>query len=92
MGHVSGGDVYHRPFSRFGFACESLDGDLYILGGARESWQNRNRYHVQTLNTVEACSNLSCRDVIAPLLLQWRQVADLGECGGTVLASAVLYL
>uniref|UniRef100_A0A7I4CB54 F-box domain-containing protein n=1 Tax=Physcomitrium patens TaxID=3218 RepID=A0A7I4CB54_PHYPA len=52
LGHINGGEVYARSFSRFGFACESVGSNLYIIGGTREYSQNRHRY-CSALNSVE---------------------------------------
>lgn len=86
VGNLAGGDVYNRPLSRFGFACESLGEDLYIVGGRKilRHWQS-----LQYLNTVEVCKLLSQR---AQKSTPWRMMADMGSNEGNVLASAVLRL
>jgi hypothetical protein len=90
LGHVSGADVYNRPFSRFGFACESVHNNLYIIGGKWESWQNRSRFCVQTLNTVEVCDLQISKSTSR--LLGWRACASMVDGGGIITASAVLWL
>ncbi|CAK9858870.1 unnamed protein product [Sphagnum jensenii] len=90
VGHVSGADVYNRPFSRFGFACESVHNNLYIIGGKWESWQNRSRFCVQTLNTVEVCDLQVSKNTSR--FLGWRSCASMVDGGGIIAASAVLWL
>lgn len=33
LGYINGGEVYVRFFLRFGFVCESVGSNLYIIGG-----------------------------------------------------------
>lgn len=87
VGYLSGGDMFNHQFSRFGFACESLDDELYIVGGMRIS--RHNRHFLQSLNTTEVCK-LSSQGLSKFTL--WRNAADMGDGGGNVLASAVVRL
>eukprot|EP00249_Psilotum_nudum_P013221 c24225_g1_i1 orf=173-1393(-) len=89
VGHIFGSAVYNQPFSEFGFACESIDGDVYIIGGRREYWHNHNRYCVQPLNSMNVCNLRSQRQ---SKFLWWRNAADMGNTEGTILASTVLRL
>ncbi|KAI5057686.1 hypothetical protein GOP47_0027701 [Adiantum capillus-veneris] len=85
VGYLPGGELYSNRFSRFGFAFESVENELYIVGGMRISRQHR--YSLQSLNTTEVCKisykqTFKCTD--------WRTVVSMGDCEGNVLASAVL--
>jgi kelch-like protein 2/3 len=87
VGYLSGEDMFNNQFSRFGFACESIEDRLYIIGGMRISRHNRNFVHA--LNTTEVC--------VLPLQGQskftlWHNMANMGDSEGNVLASAVLKL
>lgn len=71
--------------SRFGFACESVGSNLYIVGGANsKSFQ---RYNTP-LNTVEICN---LKDSL-PSQLWWTLGADMSPGQGIVSASTVAYL
>lgn len=87
VGYLSGGDMFNNPFSRFGFACESIDDELYIIGGLRVSKQNR--HFVQLLNTTEVCK-LKFQGLSKYTL--WQNAANMGSNEGNVLASAVMRL
>eukprot|EP00250_Pteridium_aquilinum_P010162 c19186_g1_i5 orf=288-1184(+) len=87
VGYLSGGDMFNNPFSRFGFACESIDDELYIIGGLRVSKQNK--HFVQLLNTTEVCK-LKYQGLSKYTL--WQSGANMGSHEGNVLASAVMWL
>jgi hypothetical protein len=89
LGHISGGEEYARPYSRFGFACESVGGSLYIIGGTREYSQNRYRY-CTPLNTVEVCELDGAKQYSSQLW--WKLGADMGSGGGVISASLVSWL
>lgn len=84
VGYLAGGEMSSSKYFRFGFACESLDNALYIVGGIRTS---RQRHSVQFLNTVEVCK-LTYQGPSKST--DWRSMASMGDCEGNVLASAVL--
>lgn len=87
-GHISGGDVYSRPYSRFGFVCEGIGSSLYVIGGTREYMQHR-RY-CTPLNTVEICNLDGIKQQASQIW--WKLGADMGHCRGTMSASTVLSL
>lgn len=87
MGSLPGGDFNRHPLPRFGFACESLDDELFIIGGRRESWHDR--FFMHRLNTTEVCS---LRSQGKSRFLMWKNLADMGDTEGVILASAVLML
>ncbi|KAG0608262.1 hypothetical protein M758_8G092300 [Ceratodon purpureus] len=88
LGHINGGEVYARPYSRFGFACESVGRKLYIIGGTRVHSQNRNQYNTP-LNTVEICD---LGDAKQPSQLWWTLGADMSRSQGIMSASTVTWL
>ncbi|KAG0602021.1 hypothetical protein M758_11G155300 [Ceratodon purpureus] len=89
LGHISGGEEYARPCTRFGFACESVGSNLYIIGGTREYSQNRYRY-CMPLNTVEVCELDWGKQYSSQL--GWKLGADMGKDGGVISASLVSWL
>lgn len=90
LGHINGGEEYARPYSRYGFACESVGSNLYILGGIREYSQNRYR-SCTPLSTVEACE-LGGESKQSLSQLGWKLGADMCEGGGVISASLVTWL
>lgn len=88
LGHISGGEIYNRPFSRFGFACESVENNLYIIGGTRDYTSNRTHYCSQ-LNAIEICDLQSAKAISQAW---WKLGADMGQGKGIISASAVLWL
>ncbi|KAH7287696.1 hypothetical protein KP509_32G069700 [Ceratopteris richardii] len=85
IGYSSGGDAFNNHFSRFGFACESIDEELYIIGGFKVSKQYGSS--LQALNTTEV-SKVSLEQ--PSKYTSWRRMANMGTDKGSVLASAVL--
>lgn len=90
LGHVNGGEEYARPcYSRYGFACESVGNNLYIMGGIREHSQSRYRYSTP-LNTLEACELGGEKQPSSQL--RWKRGADMCHGGGIISASLVAWL
>ncbi|KAG6548410.1 hypothetical protein Mapa_009896 [Marchantia paleacea] len=93
LGYVSSGDLSQRPYPRFGFGLVSLEKEVFVIGGARESWQNQTRCTIQNLDTVEVCNVehlLKSRDSCTEL--SWRDASPMGMCRGTILATALVWL
>ncbi|KAI5076342.1 hypothetical protein GOP47_0008407 [Adiantum capillus-veneris] len=87
VGELSGAEMFSNQNSRYGFACESLNDELYIIGGMRMS--RHYRHSVQLLNTNEACKlTPSCGG--DSKYTSWRNLSSMGKCEGTIVASAVM--
>ncbi|MCO5588394.1 hypothetical protein L7F22_042349 [Adiantum nelumboides] len=86
VGELSGYEMFSNQNSRYGFACESLNDELYIIGGMRLS--RHYRHSVQFLSTIEACKLTSSQGVSK--YTRWRNLASMGDYEGTILASAVM--
>lgn len=93
LGHINGSEVYARPYSRFGFACESVGSSVYIIGGTRVYSQNRHRYNTP-LNTVEICDlgDQAKLQSSPTSQLWWTLGADMSRGLGIVSASTVAWL
>jgi len=89
LGHINGGEEYARPCSRYGFACESVGSNLYIMGGIQEYSQNRYR-SCTPLNTVEACELGGEKQYSSQL--RWKLGADMCHGSGVISASLVAWL
>ena len=89
LGHIYGGEEYAQPYSRFGFACESVGSKLYIIGGTRESSHSRYR-NCTPLNAVEVCDLAEAKQYSSQL--SWKMGTDMSSGGGNISASVVSWL
>ncbi|MCO5569777.1 hypothetical protein L7F22_023492 [Adiantum nelumboides] len=87
VGYLPGADLYNDRIVRYGFACESIDDELYIVGGL--SGQKQNRNFLQALNTTEVGK---VRLEGPSKYTLWQDMANMGASEGVVLASAVVRL
>ncbi|MCO5572492.1 hypothetical protein L7F22_026247 [Adiantum nelumboides] len=85
VGYLPGVDLYNDRIVRYGFACESINDELYIVGGL--SGQKQNRNFLQALNTTEVAK---VRLAGPSKYTLWQDMANMGASEGVVLASAVV--
>lgn len=90
VGDLSGEEVFSsNRRSRYGFACESLNDELYVVGGLQLSRQYR--HSVQSLNSTEVCKLASLSQGQSKYT-KWRNAACMAECEGIIVASAVMIM
>ncbi|KAH7282190.1 hypothetical protein KP509_35G017800 [Ceratopteris richardii] len=86
IGYLPDAGMQVNSYPRFGFAMQSIDDKLYIVGGVRASRQCQ--HCAQTLNTTEVC-DLSFQGGILRIC-NWQSRASMDGCEGNVLASAII--